>query len=251
MKTGDQLIHDGQKAIYRCDVDAEAYVIDITDGAGTFSLVVPRSSCSPSPESLFSIFDEWAAKLKVVQRELHQAKMDLSRVGQELERKCSSLHEGIIDLSALRHAKGIIHVFVRNRLHPTVCKKLGYESKINIQLTIGTDDSIAWVTEINDGSYRASSLKIDDKYGFFFDKSDEEMVDIALKRAGEHPAEEWDASTVILTEDKYLTGPLLKLKAVYQEEEVTRTRKKLRKEAEVIKGKLAKIESKHTEKGGE
>ena len=141
----------------------------------------------------------------VVQNELYQAKNELANV----QKQTTDLSKFIINRSEFRTAKRIT-LFTENEFMPSDYTESKHGMKISSSMKLLSGEEHAWHYEFGE-EYISNSKNIDLKWGFLFDKTDEEIEAVTIERIKSYKPEyfhKYGRSSVDLVDDKYLTEEL-------------------------------------------
>lgn len=190
---------------------------------------------------------ELDSKIKESENELNSVIVKKREIQDELlklEKRKNDLENFTFDRSELKKAKKITF-FNPESINPVTMDNSGvYDRfKIHIQVDIKSGDQLGWYKSIDATWDRWSTdFKIDLKYGFLIDKSDEEIEIISKKRA----LEVFDDLREYYKENannKYLTSEMIKVKNGIIKSRKEKEKEQLVKKIEQQRTSIEKLES--------
>ena len=165
----------------------------------------PRPVIDEEYSQLTKTIEDTRHESIIVKNELYQAKSELANV----QKQTTDLSRFIINRSEFRTAKRIT-LFTENQFMPSDYTESKHGMKISSSIKLLSGEEHAWHYEIGD-DYYSNSKNVDMKWGFLFDKTDEEIEAITIERIKSYKPEyfhKYGRSSVDAVDDKYLTEEL-------------------------------------------
>jgi len=169
----------------------------------------PIQSIDKLYEDKYLAFQELNKSVQNLNKELQLARNEVYQMKNEK----TNLSKLIFNKSQLKTAK-TIHYFVQGKIMPELMTDYAKQGmKMSLEVSVYSDSVRAWSYKlyVNDSTW-GSSKKVDDKTGFLFDLSDEELDTITIERMKSMKVEEFDANYLRSIEDKYLTTELIQIR---------------------------------------
>lgn len=205
--------------------------------------IVDRIFEAPPLPKLQKEFEDLSNKLHEAQENFENLQHDLRVKQSELsriEQQTTNLNKLIVNRSEFLNAKRITF-FPESRILPIIHDvKSKYGIRISIELKIVSGEERSWGTKFEIDEYDGCSEFVDSNYGFLFDKTDDEIAQLAKERATLKQSQfrDW---VIEKTPDKYLPEPLIEKKNKLAEATRKKYKEKIEHEINNLKSRLEKL----------
>jgi hypothetical protein len=248
-------LKNGQSALLEKKIDDENYLVSPSfiyyeyDGQENEdwgqAIVVKEIFSKPPVENISKEFlnkldsvQKKTEELKSITKEVDSARHELGKI----ERQKTDLSKLIFNRSEFKNAETIA-AFSGSNVEPFVLsEKLKKNLRISIEILLPKGEERAWVYKIYDDWYGSSNY-VDQEYGFLFDKSEEELAEIARKRADKlYDKESISNWNLLHADENFLSDRLIEIKNGEKKKAAIAESNNIKAEIEKNKEKLKKLE---------